>query len=171
MTAPARFKDWLSTAAARPSTGVAIALVVVGILFGLAELQSPSRLYWTGDAVTGTNSGGIIYYRVDGKDYTLDAPGAAPAHDTRVTVYVDPDAPSESLASRPTKWVDAGLVLVWFVAAAGCLAIAALRRTSTSRRKAAGRDSGPTFGDGLSPDLVARYLDQTRRPPRPPPAR
>lgn len=171
MTAPARFKDWLTTAATRPSTGVALALVVVGLLFALAELQSPSRLYWTGDAVTGTNSGGIIYYRVDGEDFTIDASGAAPTRATPVTVYVDPDHPGQALPSRPTRWVDAGLILVWFVAAAACLGVAALRRTSTSRRQAASGRSGPTFGDGLGSDLVERYLDQTRRPPRPPPVK
>ncbi len=166
----ARFRDWLGTALLRPSSGVALALVVVGVLFMLAELQSPSRLYWTGDAVTGTNSGGIIYYRVAGHSYTLDAPGEAPAHDTAVTVYVDPDDPGQALADRVTKWVDAGLVLVWFGAAAGCLAVAALRRTSGRRRVAAAHAGGATFGDGLSPDLMQRYLDQTRRPPRPPSA-
>jgi hypothetical protein len=164
----ARLRERLGSALLRPSVGVALALVVVGLLFMLAELQSPSRLYWTGDAVTGTNSGGIIYYQVDGENYTLTALGDAPAHDTAVTVYVDPDDPSQALASRVTKWVDAGVVLVWFVAAAGCLALAALRRTSDRRRVAASGAGGPTFGDGLSADLLQRHLDQMRRPPRPP---
>lgn len=143
---------------------------MIGILFALVELQSPSRLYWTGDPVSGTNSGGIIYYQVAGENFTLDAPGAAPSHDVKVTVYVDPKDPGQGLASRPTRWVDAGLVAVWFVAAAGCLTVAALRRTSIRhRRTASGASGGPTFGDGLSPDLIARYLDQATRPPRRPP--
>ncbi len=148
----------------RPSTGVALALVVVGLMFTLAELMSPSRLYWTGDAVQGTNSGGIVYYRVAGRDYTLDAPGEAPARDTRVTVYVNPDDPTDGLISRPTRWVDAGLVVVWFLAAAGCVGVAALRRTSARRRREVSL-TGPTFGDGLGSDLVDRYLQQNRRPP------
>jgi hypothetical protein len=148
---------------------VALALLVVGLLFMVAELLSPSRLYWTGDAVTGTNSGGIVYYRVDGENYTLDAPGAAPAHDERVTVYVNPDDPGDGLVSRPTRWVDAGIVVVWFVAAATLVGGSALRRAATRRRQQA-TGTGPTFGDGLGPDLVERYLEQTRRPPtRPPP--
>jgi hypothetical protein len=164
----ARLKDRLSAALLRPSSGVALALLVVGLLFLLAELQSPSRLYWTGDAVSGTNSGGIIYYQVAGEDYTLDAPGAPPAHDTPVTVYVDPDDPGQALASRVTKWVDAGAVLVWFVAAAGCVILPAVRSTSRRRRSAASGAGGPTFGDGLSADIVQRHLDEMRRPPRPP---
>jgi hypothetical protein len=166
----AAFKDRVGAALRRPSSGVALALAIVGVLFILAELQSPSRLYWTGDAVTGTNSGGIIYYQVAGEDYTLDAPGDAPAHDTAVTVYVDPDDPGEALASRATKWVDAALVLVWFVAAVGCLALAALRRTTGRRRAAASSVGGATFGDGLGADIMQRHLDEIRRPPRPPSA-
>jgi hypothetical protein len=171
MTAAARLREWLPTTLARPSTLVALALVVVGFLFMLAELLSPSRLYWTGDAVTGTNSGGIVYYQVDGEDYTLNAPGAAPAQETPVTVYVDPDEPGQALISRPTRWVDAGAVLVWFVAAGACVVVSALRRTAAARRQRQADLTGPTFGDGLGSDLVERYLEQNRRPPtRPPPS-
>ena len=169
MTATARLREWLPTTLTRPSTLAALALVLVGFLFMMAELLSPSRLYWTGDAVPGTNRGGIIYYQVDGEDYTLNAPGAAPARDTQVTVYVDPDDPGQGLVDRATRWVDAGVVLVWFVAAGACIAVSALRRTAARRHRQA--EAGPTYGDGLGSDLVERYLEQHRRPPtRPPPA-
>jgi hypothetical protein len=169
MTEQPRRRPRLSGALAHTSTKVSLALVVVGLLFALVELQSPSSLYWTGKAVHGTNSGGIVYYRVGGKNFTLDAPGAAPSHDTPVTVYVDPDDPGQGLLSRSTRWVDAAGVLGWFVAAGACVGIAALRRASSRRRAAATGSAGQTFGDGLSPDLMERYLDQARRPPARPP--
>jgi hypothetical protein len=147
--------DWLT----RPSTVVALVLVVVGLLFALVEAQSPSKLYWTGDAVAATNSGGIAYYRVHGQQYTLDVPGPAPAHDTPVTVFVDPGDPSQALLSRPTRWVDAAAVLCWFVAAVALVAVAALRRSSRRRQRP----------DDMSESAwIAEYLERSRRQePRP----
>jgi hypothetical protein len=169
MSEQPRLRGGLRGVLAYPSAKVALALVVVGLLFALVELQSPSSLYWTGQAVQGTNSGGIVYYQYNREDFTVDAPGAAPSHDTPVTVYVDPADPGQGLVSRSTRWVDAAGVLGWFVAAAACLGVAAFRRASARRRTVAAGSRAQTFGDGLSPDLMERYLDQARRPPSRPP--
>ncbi|MGH3423527.1 MAG: hypothetical protein ACRDO8_02290 [Nocardioidaceae bacterium] len=161
----AGLRDWL----AHPSTKVAIALVVAGILFVLVVAQSQSRLYWTGQAVAGTNSGGIVYYKWHGEEFTVDDPATTPAHATPVTVYVDPDDPGHALLARPVRWVDAGAVLIWFVAAAVLLIVSALRRRQQERRRPASGHSADAFGEGLDSDWVQRHLEQSRRPPRRPP--
>jgi hypothetical protein len=161
----AALKEWLT----RPSTGVAIALMAVGLLFAVVEVQSPSRLYWTGDAVGGTNTGGIVFYTVQGERYTVDDPGPVPAHDTAVTVYVNPDDPSEALLSGPTRWVDAAAVGGWFVAALVLLFVAALRRTSGIGRGA--RNRGRASDETSESDWIAQYLDRSQRAVRRPPDR
>lgn len=168
MPAKAGLRERLVDSVVRPSTVVAVALTIVGFLFVLLEMESPSRLYWTGDAVSGTNSGGIVYYTVHEDEYTLDALGPAPEHDTPVTVYVDPADPSRALLQSPTRWIDAFGIVVWFVAAAACLTVPAVKRASGRRRRASSSSAEETFGEGLDSDLVQRYLERSRRPPRRP---
>ena len=131
MAHDSRVPDWLG----RPSTIAAAALVVLGLLFLGIEAQSPTRLYWTGRHVTGTVHDGIVFYRVDGQTYTVDDALGANADGSHPTVYVDRGDPGNSLLYRPAKWVDAGAVLVWFVAAAGCLLLGAVRRARSSGRR------------------------------------
>lgn len=161
MPAKARTRDWL----VRPSTLAAIVLTIVGVLFLLVEAQSPSRIYWTGQAVTGTEHWGLVYYRVHGENYTVDdVRNDPPSNGTHVRVYVDPADPSVALLDRPTRWVDATSVLIWFVAAAACVIVSPLRRTLRKRRRAARIRSGKSFGEGLDPDWITRRFE---RPPEP----
>ena len=113
---------------------VAIGLVVVGLLFLSVQVQSPSMLYWTGQPVQGTARQGLVFYAAGGEQYTLDNTGPDLADGTRVTVYVDRADPSHALLLRPAKWVDAGAVSIWFVAAAALLVLAPLRRAWRRRR-------------------------------------
>lgn len=127
MSTKSGFRDWLG----HTSTKVAIALTIFGFLFVLIELQSPSRLYLTGQSVQGTDRAGIVYYEVKGQQYTQDDEHHAFASGSTVTVYFDPDDPSGALLPSPSRWVDAASVLVWFVGAAVLLGASALRRRST----------------------------------------
>jgi hypothetical protein len=124
-------REWL----ARPSTVVAIALVVLGLGFVGLVAQSPNRLYWVGERVTGTIDGGIAYYRVDGEEYSLDDTGSPRPDGTRVTVYVDHDEPSEALLRRPVMWVEGGAILSCFAAALLVLLLAPVRRNLRSRHR------------------------------------
>lgn len=152
-------RDWLT----RPLTVVGIALAIVGVLFLLMEAQSPSRLYWTGQAVAGTNSQGIVYYRVGGEQYTVDDTGPVPAHPTPVTVYVDPADPSQALLLKPTRWIDAVGVLVWFVAAGVCLMVSAIGGARRRRKRAELAHQGSGYGGGLDSDWISHHLERSQR--------
>lgn len=121
------FRNWLG----HRSTKWAIALTIVGILFMLLELQNPASLYWTGQAVEGADREGIVYYQVHGEQYTLDDQRQTFADGEKVTVYFDPGDPSHALLPSPTRWIDATVVLIWFVAVPVVLTISALRRRSS----------------------------------------
>jgi hypothetical protein len=112
----------------KPYAIAALALLVVGLLGVLIELQSPSLIYWTGERVQGTNDGGIIYYTVDEDQRTLTAPGEPPSRPQPVTVYADPDDSARDRAEKPAKWFDAVFVLVWPVAAAAVILTGLVRR-------------------------------------------
>lgn len=119
------------------STIAAVVLVIAGLLFVGLEVQSPNRMYFTGERVTGTVEGGIVYYEANGSQYTQDYPSvSAPPDGTRIGVYFSRESPSTALVDRPTRWIEAVAILVWFVAAAVLLAVAALRRRSLRRRNA-----------------------------------
>ena len=122
---------------------VAVTMIVVGLIFMALDSQSPTRLYWTGQQVTGTVHDGIVFYRVHGQKYTVDDATGGHPDGSRMTVYVDRNAPSHALLYRPVKWVDAGAVLVWFVGAGVSLMLGALRRTRGRRER---RDLERTLG-------------------------
>jgi hypothetical protein len=129
------FREWVSSR----STIAAIVLVVAGLLFVGLEVQSPNRVYFTGERVTGTIEGGIVYYQVNDAQYTQDYPEVlTPPDGTRVSVFFEHDNPSTGLVDRPTRWIEAIAILVWFVAAATLLVVSALRRRARRRRLAAG---------------------------------
>lgn len=117
----------LTSGRARPWTATALALVVVGVLAVLVELQSPSLTYWTGRRVPGVNDGGIVFYRVDGRQYTVDATRTPPAPEP-VTVFVSRDDPSAALVDAPTRWVDLVGVAGWFAGALVLLVVGQVRR-------------------------------------------
>lgn len=128
-------REWLGSR----STIAAIVLMVAGLLFVGLEAQSPNRVYFTGDRVTGTVEGGIVYYEVHGAQYTQDYPEVAtPPDGAKVSVYFYPDDPSAGLVDRPTRWIESVAILVWFVAAAVLLVAAALRHRALRRRVAGG---------------------------------
>lgn len=121
----------------RPYLVGATALIVLGVLCVLVELQSPSLVLWSGERVRGTNDGGIVYYTVAGEQRTLDAKGEGPAHPEPATVYADPRDPSRDMIATPAKWFDAFFVLVPFAAAGVVLAAGTARRRRFRRRVAA----------------------------------
>lgn len=124
-------REWLG----HRSTIGAIVLVVAGLLFIGLEAQSPTSMYFTGERVTGTVQGGIVFYEVNGSQYTQDYPEvSAPPDGTRVGVYFYPDNPSTALVDRPTRWIEALAIQVWFVAAAVLLVAAAFHRRTLRRR-------------------------------------
>jgi hypothetical protein len=112
-------------------TGFAVALFVVGTLFVLAEVQSPSLLQWTGTAVHDVQSGGIAYYSFRGQNYTLnvDSPEKWSS-----TVYLDPGDPSTAMfANTLTRFTEAATVAGPYAGSVILLGLGFARRSRRRR--------------------------------------
>jgi hypothetical protein len=112
-------------------------LVGLGLLATLVLLQSPTLVYWTGERVTGTDDGGIVYYTVDGEQRTLNSGRDAPPSPRPAVVYADPDDASHDRVLTKAKWFDVVFVAAPFVAAGCVLAAGTRRRRQNQRRRAA----------------------------------
>ncbi len=99
--------------------GVAMALLVMGVLSLLVEVQSPSWVLLSGNRVEGYSQGGLAYYTVGGTDYTLDNPAQRAGDTTRIptTVFVDRNDPTRARLDGPARWFDLVFVLGWPLAA------------------------------------------------------
>ena len=115
--------------------GLAVALFVFALLALLVGLQSPDSLLWTGQQVTGTEQGGVIYYRWQGQSYTLDAQGYGSSQ--AVSIYLDPGDPSQGVVDNVADRV-AAVLLVGVPVAAGValLAVGGTRNYRWGRRNA-----------------------------------
>jgi hypothetical protein len=119
--------------------GGAVVLFVFSALALSLALQSPQAVLWTGQAVTGTEQGGIVYYHWQGQPYTIDARGYGSAK--AVTVYLDPGNPSNAMVNDYTDRVGTGL-LVGLPALAGVvLLIVGLVNGRRWRRRNASTDN------------------------------
>lgn len=126
------FRRWLTL----PSTIVAASLLVIGLLFVGVEAQSSNWVYYTGQHVTGTTEGGIVYYKVGGHAYTQnDTHVPQPADGTKVTVFYYADDPSAARVDQPVRWIEGVAMLIWFVAAGLVLLISAARRFRRARKR------------------------------------
>ena len=122
----------------RGAAAIAIALLVMGVVAVLVEVQSPSGVYWTGDRVSGVSEGGIVYYRYGGAPYTIGDDHRS-ARDTRavpVSVFVDPAEPTQARVDSAARWLDGAFVGVWFVAAAAVVPFGVVRQRRRRRRQA-----------------------------------
>jgi len=139
-------------------TGAAL-LFVVGSLFLVAAVQSPTMLQWTGTAVKVVENGGIAYYSFHGQSYTLDV--TTPLQRSN-TVYVDPAEPSNAIFSNPvTRWADIATVGGPYAASVLVLTLGFARRSR--RRRLKEHDPGSSFGSGLDHTTLSRLLERQRR--------
>ena len=112
-------------------TAFAVALLVFGSLFVLAEIQSPSMLQWNGTGVHASESGGIAFYSFKGQTYTLDVPTPSAFSST---VYIDPADPSTAMFSNTlTRSTEAATVAGPYALAALLLALGFARRSRRRR--------------------------------------
>jgi hypothetical protein len=79
-------------------------LFVIGLLFALAELESPDLALWTGKAVAGTEVGSIVSYSYAGAHFSFDARDR-PAYDPPipVVVYVDHECLAPECSTSPRR--------------------------------------------------------------------
>jgi hypothetical protein len=137
----------------------AAVLLLVGSLFLVAAVQSPSMLQWTGTAVKAVEDGGIAYYSFHGQNYTLDV--TSPVQKSS-TVYVDPADPSNAMFSNPvTRWTDVATVGGPYAASVLVLTLGFARRSRRRRVKAL--DHGPSSGSGLDHTSLGRLLERQRK--------
>jgi hypothetical protein len=136
----------------------AVALFMMGSLFLVAAVQSPSMLQWSGTAVKAVESGGIAYYSFHGQTYTLDVTSPVLKSDT---VYLDPADPSNAMFSNPvTRWTDIASVGGPYTASVLLLTLGFARRSR--RRHLQDSGSGVSFGTGLDHVTLDRLLDRQR---------
>jgi len=122
---------WFEDTGAYPA--FAAALLVLGSLFVLAEIQSPSMLQWTGTPVHAVQSGGIAFYSFQGQTYTLNV--ATPAAFSS-TIYIDPAEPSTAMFSNVvTRWTEGATVVGPYVVALLLLALGFARRSRRRRKR------------------------------------
>ena len=129
----ARIRGWFDGAGwAVAGAGV---LFFAALLVALLVLQSGSRLLWTGQAVTGTEQRGIVFYDWRGQSYELDVPGYGSAKS--VALYLDPgnpgDAAVDSTADRVATSLGVGLPVLAGIA---LLVIGGTRNYRWRRRNA-----------------------------------
>jgi hypothetical protein len=141
------------------AVGLAAVLFVFVLLVVLLDLQSPDVVMWTGHRVTGTEQGGIVSYRWQGQNYSLDVPGYGSSK--AVSVYLDPGNPSDAMINNVADRVTtASLVGVPLIAGVTVLAIGLTRQRRWRRRRMRQAASAP--GGGLDPDFVAEHLRKLR---------
>ena len=89
----AQIRGWFDGAGA--FVAGAVVLFLIAVLALLLELQLPTAVLWTGQAVTGTERGGIVFFQWHGQQRTFSAPGYGSAKS--VIVYLDPSNPGSAV--------------------------------------------------------------------------
>ena len=109
------------------------ACFVFALLAVVLEFLSPNIVEWTGQQITGSEQGGIVYYQWHGQSYTVDGPGNG--SQKAITVYLDPGNPSHAMVNDVSDRIEAGM-LVAFPAALGLtfLIVGGTRNYRWSRR-------------------------------------
>src|SRR5262245_3397586 len=103
----ARLRNWFDGAGWY--VGLAIALFVFALLAVLVGLQSQDRVLWTGQHVTGTEQNGVVYYKWQGQNYTIEASGYGASK--TVSLYLDPGNPSSAVIDNVADRVAAVLLV------------------------------------------------------------
>lgn len=115
--------------------GLAAVLFAFALLAVLLELQSPDLVLWTGHRVAGTEQGGIVTYRWDSQQYSLNARGYGSAQD--VSVYLDPADPGNAMIDNlPDRILVTSFIGAPVAGGLALLVAGATRKPRRMRRKA-----------------------------------
>lgn len=113
----------------------AAGLFLVALLAAVLSLQV-DNLMWTGQAVHGTERGGIVYYTWHGQSYNVDDMQGL-GNGTNVTVYINPADPGTAVIDNPTDRMITYLVVgLPVLAGVGLLVMGATRKYRWQRRNA-----------------------------------
>ena len=140
------------------SVGVAAALVLFALLGVGFVAQTPEVVLWTGQHAVGTEQNGLVLFRWQGRDYSVDMPGYGSSQ--AVSVYFEPGNPTDAMADN----IGDRALAILLVAVPLLLAAAVLLAGLTRKRRWARQRSraASAFGTGLDEDFVARQLQQRR---------
>lgn len=138
---------------------------LVGLAMLVSILMSPNGWGWWMEvhSVQGHEAGGLVYYRVDGANYTLDDPEAAPGgRPQQRTVYYLSSQPSDgSLNNTGTQVLDWGSTAG--PGAVGLLLLATgLVRHARARRARTSQDGQDSFGQGIPPETIRAIMDRNK---------
>jgi hypothetical protein len=134
-------------------------LVFCSVLGLLIEAQSPDKVLWTGTKVVGSEQGGIVLYRYQGQQYSLDGNGFADKQ--RVAVYLDPSNPdSAQTDSLVVRAIDLGFTALPFALAFLVIGWGLYRRRSAETVRVR---EVREYGGGLDPEFVESYLKRLRQ--------
>jgi hypothetical protein len=134
-------------------------LVFFSVLGVLIEAQSSDKVLWTGTKVVGSESGGIVIYRYQGEQFSLDGSGFD--NRARVTVYLDPSNPDDAqVDSLVIRAVDLGFTAVPFGLGVAVLGLGLYRRRHVDKGRVR---EVREFGGGLDPEFVENYLKRLRQ--------
>lgn len=144
------------------SVGLAAVLFVFALVAAALVAQSPEAVLWTGQRTVGTESGGLVVFRYQGRDYSVPVPGSGSAK--AVSVYFDPGDPSDAMADTLTHRLTTGLLVgVPLAAGVTVLAMGLTRKQRWARRQRRQQRQGRAeFGSGLDDEFVARRLQERR---------
>ena len=150
------FRRWLQGTG--PFSGLAVGFLLLGGLFLLIAMWSPSWILWTGHPVPSSERGGIVFYSYRGQNYSLDPPSRFVFHET--TVYLEPANPSVAMLNDPVeRAIDLVTVGGPVVVAVVLLGFGFRRRRRWARADAAPRDG---FGQGIDRETMAWLRDRQR---------
>jgi hypothetical protein len=138
---------------------VAGILLVFSVLGLLILAQSSDKVLWTGTKVTGIESGGIVIYRYQGEQYSIDGNGFD--NRARVSVYVDPSNPFNAQTnSWLVRAIDLGYTVVPFTLSIVVLGAGLHRRKNADKVRIR---EVREYGGGLDPEYVENYLKRLRQ--------
>ena len=134
-----------------------------GTAFLLVLFTGNTGLLWTGKAITGQETGGVIQYQYRGTHYSIDDVGSDRSG-TR-TVYIDPSNPQSAVIDTTNARVtNAATVLVPYGLAALLVVFGLINRNRRRRRLISSRErqGAEAYGLGLDPSTVGNLLAQQR---------
>ncbi len=138
---------------------------LAGLLMLAAIIMSPDGWAWWVDvhSVQGRETNGLVYYSVDGVNYTVNDPQASPGGPPQQrTVYYLSSQPSDgSLHNAGNEVVDWGSTAG--PGAVGLILLATgLVRNSRGRRRAKSYDARESFGHGIPSETVKAIVDRNK---------
>lgn len=138
---------------------------LVGLLMLVTIIMTPDGWAWWMDvhSVQGRQIDGLVYYSVDGVNYTVNDPQVPPGgRPQQTTVYYVSSQPSDgSLNNTGTQLVDWGSTAG--PGAAGLILLATgLVRSWRGRRPAGSHGAQESFGHGIPSETIKAIMDRNK---------